>query len=446
MMNYKQTSIGLFILLIVVTVLLIICFLRKVKKVKNQENIGFPDDLSWKDSKGNIQNDTLDIASLSSVMNKRIAIGNNKFIINLSDKPSYFPNGVKVAIDETLVKITTADIHNEINKNNVIIPFDELIKKFNSSVDVKDIKDSIEHYSDLIHDFLIRHPKANDIWKNCYNNFVLFLQGNPTDKINIDLDINEIYNGIKIELTRIGGVSGILKRFQHRIKYDMIQAIANNDPEYRQVDTTGEPTGSGKCTAYPLSWWQNCPAGKAPVGSRGWNSNGACNKWYQHISGELLCSDYKTNFDKPIKGPCVTAIGILDPSEETRRFVSNTLTSILDIVGLYPGAAATLKTISCIFTLALPIMGDWEWILKDLKDVCYNYICDGNTTDKVCGGAQKYCVPRYTDSEIANRDCSVDDTNCNKTVNGICTDELPKNEIKTFTTSKQHVLKPSNFI
>ena len=322
----------------------------------------------------------------------------------------------------------------------------ELIKKFNSSVDVKDIKDSIEHYSDLIHDFLIRHPKANDIWKNCYNNFVLFLQGNPTDKINIDLDINEIYNGIKIELNRIGGVSLILKRFQHRIKYDMIQAIANNDPEYRQVDTTGEPTGSGKCTAYPLSWWQNCPAGKAPVGSRGWNSNGACNKWYQHISGELLCSDYKTNFDKPIKGPCVTAIGILDPSEETRRFVSNTLTSILDIVGLYPGAAATLKTISCIFTLALPIMGDWEWILKDLKDVCYNYICDGNTTDKVCGGAQKYCVPRYTDSEIANRDCSVDDTNCNKTVNGICTDELPKNEIKTFTTSKQHVLKPSNFI
>lgn len=88
--------------------------------------------------------------------------------------------------------------------------------------------------------------------------------------------------------------------------------------------------------------------GKAPVGSRGWNSNGACNKWYQHISGELLCSDYKTNFDKPIKGPCVTAIGILDPSEETRRFVSNTLTSILDIVGLYPGAVATLKTISCI--------------------------------------------------------------------------------------------------
>lgn len=438
-MNYKTTSILLGILLLVVLVLLIISVLRKKKKTQN--DIGFPNDLSWKDNNGKLQNDTLDIASLATVANKRILVGSNKFIINLSEKPAYFPNGIKVALDENLVKITTVAINDEISTNHNIIPFNELIKKFNDKSE--GIKESIEHYTQLVQDFLVKHPQAEKIWQDCYNNFIAFLKGEETIPISIDLDINQIYDSIKIELTRIGGVSGLLKRFQHRIKYDMIQAIANNDPEYRTVDKEGEQTGSGKCTAYPLSWWQNCPDGKMPTGSRGWTSAGACSKWYQHISGELLCSSYKTNFEYPIKGPCVNAIALLEPNDDTRRFISVTLTSILNIIGLYPGAAATLKTISSIFTLALPFMGDWEWLLSDLKDVCYNYICDGNdnTTNKVCGGKSKYCIPRYSDSDLANRDCTID-KNCNTKISGVCSNELPQpSSQKTLKA-----LKPSNFI
>lgn len=88
----------------------------------------------------------------------------------------------------------------------------------------------------------------------------------------------------------------------------MIQSIANDDKDYRKIDTSiTKQKGSGHCTAYPLSWWQNCPEGSKPSGSRGWSNKGgdnACNKWYQHISGELMCSEFKSNYSVPLGGKC----------------------------------------------------------------------------------------------------------------------------------------------
>ena len=104
------------------------------------------------------------------------------------------------------------------------------------------------------------------------------------------------------------------------------------------------------------------------------------------------------------------------------------LSTILSALSLIPAIGPVIKTINAIISVAIPLTGDLTWLINDLQDVCYNYICTGNNETNVCVGQKspgdyKYCMPKYNDSEIANRDCT-SDNNCMNIPSGICTDNL----------------------
>ena len=236
-------------------------------------------------------------------------------------------------------------------------------------------------------------------------------------------DINQVYGWIKQELSNIGGISGIIKKFETRIKYDMIQNLINNETTngspYRTIPPGAEATGSGHCTAYPLSWWQNCPDGKLPAGSRGWTADGACNKWYQHISGELMCKQYTQNGAIRLGGFCDVITS--DETAKKIAFASESLSRILADLGLIPALSGVIRVVTEIFsTLG---KNDFTWIFDDLKDVCFNYRCtsDVNGATYSCndetGGTK--CCPKDLDSVLATRSCPGPD--CNNLAAGQCT-------------------------
>ena len=416
-------------------------------------------------------NNIISVNKLMSISNYTKT--NNKLLV--TDKPIYLSKGLYVLIDEDLTKIENNDITNEINNNNneneegkidTLQNTISVIDKVTNFLEIsQDLKKSSQHYIDLITNFLSDNPDASKKWKDCLDYLGYFIQKiNGKDgelpKLPEVPDINEIYDYLKFAITKVGGMSAILKRFQKRIKWDMIQGITENKASdgtpYRIVTNEVESKGSGKCTVYPLSWWQNCPNGQTPSGSRGWGENNACNKWYQYLSGELLCSEYKTNSDYPIQGNCEKIIEILDTlqSESVQKMISISVTAILSTLSLIPQLAGTLKTIQAIFKLTLPLVsGDYTWLINDLKDVCYNYTCEGNTKTNVCGntpdtpgGEKKYCIPHVDDETLANRDCLVNQ-DCNTKPSGCCVDDSRKNDNTCLNNDKILLLKSdkSNF-
>lgn len=422
---------------------------------------------------------TIDIATLSQSSNyKQEDDGSRDYVI--SNNPIYLANGLKIHLDEALVSVNNGAIPSVINDlssddtKTTITSLDGLVTnlkqiKTNTS-NVDSSRDSIDHYIELITNFLGSNPDADTNWKA-----TLKLLGDVRQIIDIkdweqlgdvkpllaDIEnqankltvpsMDDIYNYLKFTITKLGGMSAILHRFQHRIKWDMIQSIANNDPNYRTVPTGSTPVASGKCTFYPLSWWQNCPEGTIPVGSRGYNKDpaqSACHKWYQRLSGELLCGTVQNQYQYPINAKhCKSIItaGEALSNPNVQNILSVSLSTILSTLSLIPQLSATIKSITAIFKLAMPyVKGDYTWLLDDLKDVCYNYIC-AETTDaditaqKVCGSSSKtggpgYCVPKFTDNALANRDCLTDKLSCNTQPSGVCTNDPKTKPIDKSTT------------
>lgn len=377
--------------------------------------------------------------------------------------PLYLPDGLKLWMDTGIPdrpKIEPTD------DQNIYLQWDRFTTRLgvicNDSLNgwkdgtyvdlalVTDFRQGANHFANLLDGYLAKNDRnASLIW-NEVNAMFIFLNSLPiytpptgSDKpvlpptltIPVKLpDIDQVYGWIKQELSNIGGISGIIKKFETRIKYDMIQNLINNETTngqpYRIIPSDAAATGSGHCTAYPLSWWQNCPNGSIPSGSQGWGKDKdkyACNKWYQHISGELMCKTYTQNDATRLGGFCDTITAAAgDPEFETKlvkmkAFVSESLSRILADLGLIPALSGVIRVVTQIFSIA----GNFEWIYDDLKDVCYNYRCveDKNKDTYACGGgttnSTKKCCPMDSDSVLATRSCPGLD--CNNEARGKCT-------------------------
>lgn len=281
-------------------------------------------------------------------------------------------------------------------------------------------RQSAQHFASIFDGYLAHTNEADGgkLWQNVNYMFMylnsLPLAVNTTDKVTVQPydtknyqfpPIEPMYDWIKNKLIQIGGISAIVKKFEVRIKYDMIQDVVNNAEGYRTLDTAANDiTGSGHCTAYPLKWWQNCPDGEMPVGSRGFDSNGgACHKWYQHASGELMCAKYKTTFTNRLGGKCDDILNKAGLADAVPAYI----TRILGLVGVVPSLQGVLKVVSTIFKIA----GDFRWIVADLVDVCQNYRCPADVQGStlactgVGGGPGMQCCPAVDDSVLANRKC-----------------------------------------
>ena len=303
-----------------------------------------------------------------------------------------------------------------------------------ASTDVAPFRQSAQHFASIFDGYLAHTSEADGgkLWQDV-NYMFMYLNSLPlavstTSKVVVQPydtknhqfpPIEPMYDWIKDKLIKIGGISAIIKKFEVRIKYDMIQDVVNNAEGYRTLDTAANDiTGSGHCTAYPLKWWQNCPDGEMPVGSRGFDSNGgACHKWYQHASGELMCAKYKTTFTNRLGGNCDDILKMAGLADAVPAYI----TRILGLVGVIPSLQGVLKVVSSIFKIA----GDFRWIIADLVDVCQNYRCpqDVQSSTKACtgvdgGGPGMQCCPAVDDSVLARRKCG-DPTdpnlkNCNR--------------------------------
>ena len=442
-------------------------------------NQGLPKSFIYED-----KNNVIDLTKINSSINYTETNQDNMY--TLTNDPVYFPDGIKIYLDEPIHAPSESEITDTIKDDdddtyeddesttpkifsemmNAIIkltntPVEDTIKQFFS-----DYIYSVNYYIGLISDFLLKNPEKTKTanWQTVINilGYIkqindLYLDTNDSNMSEIITyieeikkqfeglvipSINDIYNSAKFTLTQLGGLSFILRKYENRIKWDMIQSIINDDPKYRTVSNENitNAVGSGKCTSFPLEWNQHCQKGKKPVGSKGWNKNSkksACNKWYQHASGELLCAEYSTEITRPVKGICqaISKIDSLklivgeDALNDSKKIVikilGKILAKILSALALTPQTASTIHLISIIIRLAITkAKEDFSWILYDLKDVCYNYMCetDNYATDLVCNGEANYtCVPAENDNKLANRKCnSPDTTGCNTKPSGTC--------------------------
>jgi hypothetical protein len=385
--------------------------------------------------------DTLQLSKLQVV-----ALDNTSKVWNMIKTPVNFPNGIKIYMDKVLGEIPSSIINNNMENNKDsknIFPLSVVINAIIKGIEDKfpELKDSVDHYAQLITEFLAHNPSANKLWRDTLDYLGRWIQGargNELGPVPILPDINDIYNWVKYIISSVGGVSGILKRFQKRIKYDLIESIANTSGDYRKLPKTMDTKWSGVCSIYPLSFWQNCPDGYKPTGkSRGWTENGACNKWYDHWSGEIECGKYNIDFEIPVGGTCKQIIDFFDnmENEAVRSMVSTSVSAILAGLNLIPSIAPIISIVQVIMKLAFALVGDLTWLVRDLRDVCYNFTCndpifgeEGKQESKVCNGDSRYCIPAVADSVIANRDCATS-IDCFTKPSGICVNTLPPSDL-----------------
>lgn len=411
-MDQNQNKMFTFILLGVIIVIVVVGITLLVKKekdnnptcddskcksyIENNYEKGFPEKLQYKSD-----NSTLDLANLYQNFTN---LKNEEGV--LTDKKTIFQNGINVYFDKTLVNITVDEPTNTSLEQVLSIqnpPKDNDINK-------------IQYYIDLISDYLTHNPTADERWKKILNYLGWLITGKGTQptkpKINDLPDMNDIYNWCKYLISKIGGLSGLLHRFQKRIKYDLIQDLVNNVPGYRIPNTAGQskqPTN--KCTSCPAKLWQSCPDKSIPVGQQGFKKDGACNKWYQHASCELLCAKYDTDYSvKSFEKSKCNKITDFIKDDKLHEKISEILTKILGLLGLIPGTQHLLQVIQQIIKNGLKIVGDLSWIKNDILDICYNFMCDN------C--KKTYCTPNITDTELINRDCGI--TKDGKPTNPLC--------------------------
>ena len=395
--------------------------------------VGWGSDLYYKPSEPEV----LDLAKLPQA----ILDGDVGKEYVLTNKPAWFPNGIKVYKDILLDQISNEEINkanpdgiNEEDLSGLMIKAQALKKNPSTPVTDED-KARIQHYLELIEQFLVDNPDAAKEWDEVVQNLKYLWnrgQGPPPPPVEKP-SMGSIYKWAKYIISKLGGVGKLLRMFERRIKYDFINDVVSS---YR-TQTSGEIAGSGHCTAYPLSWWQNCPTGSTAVGHRGWAKKGsACNKWYQHLSGELLCQKYDgaAQYKSPVGGGCQTVLKVLSTGEklyknpEVHTIVAKLLAMALSAASMIPHVGAIISVVATIIKLALPLLGDFSWLLADFKDVCYNFGCEGNTYGKdgqVCGGNSTYCYPAQPDDGVlAARDCP-EDLGCLTEPSGKCMNTAP---------------------
>ena len=162
---------------------------------------------------------------------------------------------------------------------------------------------------------------------------------------------------------------------------------------------------------YPLSWYQKCQDGSSESGSRGWGGDSACQKWYEHLSGEMLCKPTPKN------------IVVNTDSDKICEFtsdinlyhdkISQVITEILSLLQLIPSISSVILTIRSILSLSIQLAGDLSWLMNDINDVCNNYKCNPEcVSPNICHG-------QYSEETLVNRNC-LSSPNCNNTESGVC--------------------------
>ena len=308
-------------------------------------------------------------------------------------------------------------------------------------------REGINHFVSLLDGYLAHHNQDTDPLWAPYHSLFVYLSNLPVVTLNSDKStvttvdysfdppkhtdgppnpitpyalqwpkIDTIINWIKQQISNVGGISGVIKKFETRIKYDMIQSLINNESvngvSYRTLSAGGIVTGSGQCTALPASWWQNCPNGSVPVGWQGYRDDGshACHKWWQTGLGELLCQKYNTVYNVRLGGQCDSLVG--PGAKKDYDFAASIIARILSDLGLVPKLAGVIRIVQWIFSTAL---GNFDWIFDDLADVCSNYMCAASKTGDqyACGDGTgaTFCCPAASDSQVAGRACPSTDPN-----------------------------------
>ena len=307
--------------------------------------------------------------------------------------------------------------------------------------------DGIQHFINLLDAYLAHHDQNSDpVWEG-YHSFFVYLSNLPVVVIDskgaittIDLSFNPpksipgppgpipnyninnawpsistIINWLKQQISNIGGISGVIKKFETRIKYDMIQSLINNesvDGKSYRVLAPGTPKGTGECTTLPASWWQNCPEGSVPVGWQGYkdDSSHACHKWWQFGLGELMCQQLASVYTSRLGGKCDDLIK--PDAKRDYDFAASIIARILSDLGLIPKLAGVIRVVQWIFSEGL---GNFDWIFDDLVDVCSNYMCAQSVTGQEFACADSTgstnCCPAASDAQVASRACPSSDPN-----------------------------------
>jgi hypothetical protein len=372
-------------------------------------------------------NNILDLSKLESVNLNKSADG--KYFILNSGKPAYFPNGIKIKCDPSVDKVDNNALQDHIKQNSTtfdkdgkvishgILPWKDFqynLKQYSSQNPVPStLLESLKHYTGLISQFLSNNKSASSEWNDVLDYFKTLLQPTPGEKpIPPPMpSINEILDWMKYSVIKVGGISAILHRFQKHIKYSILKEVQTHSLDVAVEKSVAQEVGTGKCTMYPLSWYQSCPAGSVQSGSRGWGNGFACNKWYEHLSGEMLCKTKPTEVTIE-----VDTDKLCEFTKDLNKYhgkIAKTVTEILSLLQLIPSIASVILTINSILFLSIQIAGDFTWLMNDIDDVCNNFKCDNS-----CKG--KKCVPRDTDEVLINRDC-LTSPDCNLSDAGSCT-------------------------
>jgi len=394
-------------------------------------------------------NNILDLSKLESVNLKKSADG--KYFILNSGKPVYFPNGIKIECDPNVNKVDNDALQDHIKQNSGILPWKDLqygLKQYtknnpvpsHSTLSADSLLESIKHYTGLISQFLSNNKSASAEWKDVLDYFQALLQPVPGEKpIPPPMpSINEILDWMKYSIIKVGGISAILHRFQKHIKYNILKEVQAHSLDVAVEKSSAQEVGTGRCTMYPLSWYQSCPEGSVQSGSRGWGNGSACNKWYEHLSGEMLCKTKPT--DVTIE---VDTDKLCEFTKDLTKYhgkIAQTVTEILSLLQLIPSIASVILTINSVLFLSIQIAGDFTWLMHDVSDVCYNFKCDSS-----CKG--KKCIPHDTDEVLINRDC-LTSPDCNFSAAGSCTthDETTTSLFARMSKNENPVLKWSQLV
>jgi hypothetical protein len=140
------------------------------------------------------------------------------------------------------------------------------------------------------------------------------------------------------------------------------------------------------CTLPPYAFWQKCPDGQIPVGSKGYK-NETCTHWYQKFSGSLLCMTVEpdTKLDiqssesykkiQDLYSQYITTKNKIEANEIISELIADTL-AYLDT---FPKIKLAHNILKSIYKKYLSTFEQVEDIFLDLVDVCNTLSCNNNS-------------------------------------------------------------------
>ncbi|MCP3686669.1 MAG: hypothetical protein GY861_28870, partial [bacterium] len=172
----------------------------------------------------------------------------------------------------------------------------------------------------------------------------------------------------------------------------------------------GDPAGSSNPTFCP---WENSNY------TCGVSSKGACHKWWQFGMCEQNCVLKSIDTSVSIY-KCGEIIKAMGEKSIFNSVVSEITTALLASSSLMPPSIGPI--VKGIMTVALGLEDILQWLLAEVADVCYNYMCKGNDQYVVCGGQKVgdktcktgknskgetcYCQPKtINELELVSRNC-----------------------------------------